>query len=92
MSTLVRISASAHKGWANILIDEAYAENLHRKMRSLQVAVTPIQDAVIRTVEVIASADGRKHVITETLNRVFEVQATPQSLEPVLRHWTATLD
>ena len=91
MSTLVRISESVQAGWSHVLIDTAFAADLHRKLRSLHVGVTPIQDNTIRSLEVVASADGRKQVVTEMLDRAFEVQATPHSLEPVLRQWAATL-
>jgi hypothetical protein len=49
---------------AYILMDAAHVESLHRKLRSLQLGVTPIQDTVVRTIEVVASADGRKRVVS----------------------------
>jgi hypothetical protein len=91
MSTLVRISASATKGWANVLIDSAYAESFYRKIRSLQLGTTPLQEVDFRAMKVVEGADGKKRVVTETVDRVFEVQATLQSLESPLSRWAVML-
>ncbi|CAN0138026.1 unnamed protein product [Phaeothamnion confervicola] len=91
MSTLVRISPAAKEGWSFVLVESAYADQLYRHFRSLHLGASPVQDAVFRTVRVDRDGDGVPHVVTETMDRAFEVQATPKALTPIIGHWIKTL-
>ena len=91
MSALVRISESAKRGWSNVLVDSVYAEDFRRKLRSLLLETTPIQDSSFSTLEIVSSADGRKQVRTESFDKTFDVQATLRGLDPVVRQWAAAL-
>lgn len=90
MHTLVRITPAARDGWSSVLIEAAYAEPLHRHVRSLHLSATPIHDAVFRTVRVDRDGNGVPHVVTETMDCAFDVQAIPTALATTVGHWLKT--
>lgn len=91
MSMLVRISPATKNGWSSVLVDAAYAEQLHRHFRALHLSATPIQDAVFRTVRVEQDGGGLVRIITETTDKAFDVQAIPNALETATGQWLKTL-
>jgi hypothetical protein len=90
MRTLLRITPAAKNGWSSVLAEAALAEPLHRHFRSLHLSATPIQDAVVPTVRVDQDGNGTPHVITEALDRAFDVQAIPNALAITVGHWLKT--
>ena len=90
MHTLVRIAPAARHGGSSVLVEAAFAEPLHRHVRSLQLSATPIQDAPFRTLRVDRDGNGIPHVITETMDRAFDVQAIPNALATTVGHWLKT--
>ena len=91
MSTFVSITPADKEGWSFILVESAYAERLYKHFRSLHLGTTLIQDAIFRTVRVDRDNDGILHVVTETMDRAFDVQATPNALIPIVRQWARSL-
>lgn len=90
MRTLVRITPASRDGWSSVFVEPALAEPLHRHVRSLQLSATPVQDAAFRTLRVDRDKDGIPHVITETMDRAFDVQAIPNALATTVGRWLKT--
>lgn len=81
MNMLVRIAPAAREGWSSVLVEVAHAEQLHRHFRSLHLSTTPVEDAIFRTVRVERDSEGIPRIITETIDRAFDVQAMSRSIK-----------
>jgi hypothetical protein len=76
MRPSIRITESHQKGWSCVEVDAKHAELLHRELRSLLLRIRDL-----------ASADGTKKGA-----HIFEIQATPRSLEPVIASWVRRVE
>ena len=85
MAAQVRISESPTKsGWSIIVTEPECAQDLTRMLRSLHLATTPLRDSASG-----AKADARG-AGAKQVAQVFEIQATPKSLEPLVARWLQT--